>query len=198
MFGIQDQTAFLTGHGSPCLAFHIPSPRRCFLDHRHLLKSCPSVRFMFIAHTALWGACCASSSGVPSLPFPPQLFTAPACSCPKCPCGRAPWTALRWCCTDWVSCLLCSTWSPVWKTELPELFFPTAILPWPFLLLSSVAYPFCYFHWHNKYRRVLINYFKCVIFRIVSEPTKMAFQKNSIVSCILPFIETLSQINWSV
>lgn len=124
MFGIQDQTAFLTGHGSPCLAFHIPSPRRCFLDHQHLLKSCPSVRFMFIAHIALWGACCASSSGVPSLPFPPQLFIAPACSCPKCPCGLVPWTALWWCCIDWISCLLCSTQLPVWKTELLELFSP--------------------------------------------------------------------------
>ena len=51
------------------------------------LNSCPSVRFMFIAHTALGGACCVSSSGVPSLPFPPQLFTAPAPSFLKYLCG---------------------------------------------------------------------------------------------------------------
>lgn len=145
IFGIQDQTAFLTGHGSPCLTFHIPPPLEgAFLTVRICRRP-----------ACLWGARLLRTL-LPQEPAVRRLlgsrcslflpgFHSPCSRLSGVSVGLEPWTALCWCYMDSMSCLLCSARLPVWKTELLELFSPTTILPWPFYSFLLLPTPFVIF-----------------------------------------------------
>ena len=184
----------------------LPSPRlpqssslrRRFRDYPHLQTSCPSVRCTIIAHASPWGACCASSSGEPLLPFPPQL--------PQ-PLLTAVWSVrgartvnrfmlvlhglnFLFAVSRAVTCL---------KNRIVRTFFPHYHSPVAILFLSSVAYPFCYFHWHNQCRRVLIIYFKCVTSsELFPNLPKWHSRKTALPPVFSLLLKLSLKVNWSL